>query len=62
MCMRLAVDDVARVHRARLAERRQAEHLHRACDGAERIAQLVGEHGEKLVLRLALPLHFRQRA
>ena len=58
----LPVDDVAREHRARLAERRQAEHLHRAFDGAERIAQLVGEHGEKLVLRLALPLHFRQRA
>ena len=36
--------------------------MHRALDGAERIAQLVRQHGEELVLRAVLALRARQRA
>ena len=54
----LAVDDVAGVHSARLAQPCQTENLHRALDGAQRIAQFVREHREEFVLRLALALHF----
>ena len=39
-----------------------AERVHRALDGAERIAQLVREHGEEFVLRAVLALRARQRA
>ncbi len=59
---RLAVDDVTGVRGARLAQPGQAEHLHRALDGAQRIAQLVRQHRQELVLRLALALHLGEGA
>ena len=40
----------------------QAERVHRALDGAERIAQLVRQHREEFVLRAVLALRARQRA
>ena len=60
---RLAVDDVAGVRRARLPQAVSAPSTCTApLDGAQRIAQLVRQHRQELVLRLALALHLGQGA
>ena len=56
----LPLDDVARAYSAGLAKVGEAKHLHRTPNRAERIAQLVREHREELILGLALALHLRQ--
>ena len=59
----LALDDAGGAQRHRLGlVRCSAERVHRALDGAERIAQLVRQHREELVLRAVLALRARQRA
>ena len=59
---RLPPDDVAGAYGAGLPKVGQAKHLHRAPNRAERIAKLVRQHREKLVLGPALALHLRNRA
>ncbi len=54
---RLAIDHRARPVELRVAGRMQAQDLHGAADRRQRIAQLVSEHREELILAL---VHFLQ--
>src|SRR5262249_60195047 len=49
--MNLAADDLARARRRAVATRGARQHVCGAADGAQRIAELVAEHREELVLR-----------
>ena len=58
----LALDDAGGAQRHGFGLVHQRERMHRALDGAERIAQLVRQHGEEFVLRTVFALRARQRA
>ena len=58
----LPLDDARRAQRHRLGLVQQRQRMHRALDRAERIAQLVRQHGEEFVLGAVLALRTRQRA
>ena len=56
----LALDDSRRAQRHRFGLIHQREGMHRALDGAERIAKFVRQHREEFVLRTVLALCPRQ--
>ena len=60
--VRLAADHVARPVHGRLRHIRALHDVHRVADGRERVAQLVRQHGEELVLAPVRFLHGRVQA
>ena len=58
----LAFDDAGGAQRHGFGLIHERERMHRALDRAERIAQLVRQHGEEFVLGAVLALRSRQRA
>ena len=54
-------DDLGGPRTAQVVDAQALQHGHRAADGAQRIAQLMAEHGQELVLRAVRALRRRAR-